>query len=111
MLFGEQSYSYYDNTKVGQIMARITSDLFDVTEFAHHCPEEYFIAALKIGIAFGILAQTDLTLTLIIFSLIPIMLVCAMSFNSKMRQAFKKSRNQIGELNSQVEDSLLGVRW
>jgi ATP-binding cassette subfamily B protein len=106
----EQSYSYYDNTKIGQIMARITSDLFDITEFAHHCPEEYFIAALKIGVAFGILAQTDLTLTLIIFSLIPIMLICAMSFSTKMRRAFKKSRNQIGELNSQVEDSLLGVR-
>ncbi len=106
----ELSYSYYDNTKIGQIMARITSDLFDITEFAHHCPEEYFIAALKIGVAFGILAQTDLGLTLIIFSLIPIMLIAAMSFNKKMRNAFKKSRNQIGELNSQVEDSLLGVR-
>jgi ATP-binding cassette subfamily B protein len=106
----EQSYSYFDNTKIGQIMARITSDLFDITEFAHHCPEEYFIAALKISIAFAILAQTDLTLTLIIFSLIPVMLICAMSFNDKMRQAFKRSRNQIGELNAQVEDSLLGVR-
>jgi len=106
----ELSYSYYDNTKIGQIMARITSDLFDVTEFAHHCPEEYFIAALKIGVAFGILAQADLGLTLIIFSLIPLMLIAAMSFNKKMRYAFKKSRNQIGELNSQVEDSLLGVR-
>jgi ATP-binding cassette subfamily B protein len=106
----EQSYSYFDNTKISQIMARITSGLFDITEFAHHCPEEYFIAALKISIAFAILAQTDLTLTLIIFSLIPIMLICAMSFNDKMRQAFKRSRNQIGELNAQVEDSLLGVR-
>ncbi len=106
----ELSYSYYDNAKIGQIMARITSDLFDITEFAHHCPEEYFIAALKIGVAFGILAQADLGLTLIIFSLIPIMIIAAMSFNKKMRQAFKKSRNQIGELNSQVEDSLLGVR-
>lgn len=106
----ELSYSYYDNTKIGQIMARITSDLFDVTEFAHHCPEEYFIAALKICVAFGILAQADLGLTLIIFSLIPIMLICSMSFNKKMRKAFKRSRNQIGELNAQVEDSLLGVR-
>ncbi len=106
----ELSYSYYDNAKIGQIMARITSDLFDITEFAHHCPEEYFIAALKIGVAFVILAQADLVLTLLIFSLIPIMLISAMSFNKKMRAAFKKSRNQIGELNAQVEDSLLGVR-
>ena len=106
----ELSYSYYDNTKIGQIMARITSDLFDVTEFAHHCPEEYFIAALKIGVSFGILAKTDLALTLIIFSMIPVMIICSMSFNSRMRKAFKKSRNQLGEINAQVEDSLLGVR-
>ncbi|NLP31074.1 MAG: ABC transporter ATP-binding protein [Clostridiales bacterium] len=104
------SYSYYDNTKIGQIMARITSDLFDVTEFSHHCPEEYFIAVLKISISFVILANTDLALTLIIFSLIPIMLICSMSFSKKMRGAFKKSRYQIGEINAQVEDSLLGVR-
>ena len=104
------SYSYYDNTKVGQLMARITSDLFDVTEFAHHCPEEFFIAGLKITAAFLILAQTNLWLTLIIFSIIPLMLVCSMYFNGRMRQAFKKSRNQTGEINAQVEDSLLGVR-
>jgi len=104
------SYSFYDNTKIGQIMARITSDLFDVTEFAHHCPEEYFIAALKIAVSFAILAQTDLLLTLIIFAILPVMIVCSMMFNTRMRRAFKKSRNQIGELNAQVEDSLLGVR-
>lgn len=112
-LFGhlqKLSYSYYDNTKVGQIMARITSDLFDVTEFAHHCPEEFFIAGLKIVAAFAILASTNLWLTLIIFSVLPVMLLCSMYFNKKMRRAFKESRVQIGELNSQVEDSLLGVR-
>ena len=103
-------FSYYDHTKIGQLMARITSDLFDVTEFAHHCPEEYFIAALKIIVSFVILANTNLLLTLIIFSLLPVMLLCTMYFNTRMRRAFKKSRNQIGELNAQVEDSLLGVR-
>ena len=103
-------FSYYDHTKIGQLMARITSDLFDVTEFAHHCPEEYFIAALKIVVSFVILANTNLVLTLIIFSLLPVMLLCTMYFNTRMRRAFKKSRNQIGELNAQVEDSLLGVR-
>lgn len=103
-------FSYYDHTKIGQLMARITSDLFDVTEFAHHCPEEYFIAALKIIVSFVILANTNLVLTLIIFSLLPVMLLCTMYFNTRMRRAFKKSRNQIGELNAQVEDSLLGVR-
>ena len=104
------SYSYYDNNKIGQIMARITSDLMDVTEFAHHCPEEFFIAAVKIGAAFVILLQMDATLTLIIFAMLPLMLVFATTFNLKMRRAFKNSRNQIGELNSKVEDSLLGVR-
>ena len=103
-------FSYYDHTKIGQLMARITSDLFDVTEFAHHCPEEYFIATLKIIVSFVILANTNLVLTLIIFSLLPVMLLCTMYFNTRMRRAFKKSRNQIGELNAQVEDSLLGVR-
>ena len=112
-LFGhlqKLSYSYYDNTKIGQVMARITSALFDVTEFAHHCPEEFFIAALKISVAFIILAGVNIWLTLIIFAIIPLMIVCSMYFNRKMRRAFKSSRDQIGELNAQVEDSLLGVR-
>ncbi len=104
------STSYYDDTKVGQIMARITSDLFDVTEFAHHCPEEFFIAGLKIIVSFCILAGFNLWLTLIIFSILPIMLICSDYFNKKMRREFKRSRVQIGELNAQVEDSLLGVR-
>lgn len=106
----ELSYSYYDNTKIGQLMARITSDLFDVTEFAHHCPEEYFIAALKIVISFAILCSMNVWLTVLIFAILPVMLLCSMHFNVRMRKAFKRSRNQIGELNAQVEDSLLGVR-
>ena len=104
------SYSYYNNTKVGQLMARITSDLFDVTEFAHHCPEEYFIAALKIVVSFCILCSVNVWLTVLIFAIIPVMIFFAMKFNTKMRTAFKKSRNQLGEINAQVEDSLLGVR-
>ena len=104
------SYSYYDETKVGQIMSRLTSDLFDVTEFAHHCPEEFFIVTLKILASFCILASVNLWLTLIIFSIIPVMVICSTYFNQRMRRAFKKSRVHIGELNSQVEDSLLGVR-
>ena len=104
------SFSYYDNTKIGQIMARITSDLFDVTEFAHHCPEEFFIAGVKIVASFCILCPMNLWLTLIIFAILPLMLVCSVYFNRKMRVEFKRSRVQIGELNAQVEDSLLGVR-
>ena len=106
----ELSYSYYSNTKIGQLMARITSDLFDITEFAHHCPEEYFIAALKIVVSFIILCSVDVWLTVIIFAILPVMIFCSMQFNGKMKQAFKKQRNQIGEINAQVEDSLLGIR-
>ena len=104
------SYTFYDSNKIGQIMARITSDLFDVTEFAHHCPEEFFIAGLKIVVSFAILSNYSLTLTLIIFAIIPLMLLSTIYFNRRMRRAFKKSRNQTGEINVQVEDSLLGVR-
>ena len=106
----EMGFAYYSNAKVGQIMARITSDLFDVTEFAHHCPEEFLIAAIKITVPFVILMGINPVLTLIIFLMLPIMLVLARHFNRKMRAAFKESRHQVGEINAQVEDSLLGIR-
>ncbi len=104
------SNTYYNNTKVGQIMGRITNDLFDVTEFAHHCPEEFFIAGIKILISFIILAGVHLPLTLIIFLVVPVMIGVCMSLNFKMRGAFSKQRNQIGELNARIEDSLLGQK-
>ena len=104
------SNTYYNNTKVGQIMGRITNDLFDVTEFAHHCPEEFFIAGIKIFISFVILAGVHLPLTLIIFLVVPVMIGVCMSLNFKMRGAFSKQRNQIGELNARIEDSLLGQK-
>ena len=102
------SDNYFNNTKVGQIMSRITSDLFDVTEFAHHCPEEFFIAFLKAVVSFVILARVNLLLTLIIFFLIPVMAVSCTYFNLQVRKAFKRQRNHIGELNARIEDSLLG---
>lgn len=104
------SFSYYSNTKVGQIMARVTGDLFEVTEFAHHCPEEFFIAAIKIVASFIILAGMNIWLTLMVFILLPLMLLFARVFNKRMRKAFMDSRHQVGELNAQVEDSLLGIR-
>ena len=104
------SFSYYDNTQVGTLMSRITSDLFDVTEFAHHCPEEFFIAAIKIVCAFAILCTMSIPLTLIVFSVIPPMVFVLMFFNRRMKAGFKESRAQVGELNSQIEDSLLGIR-
>lgn len=104
------SYSYYSDHKVGQIMARITSDLFDITEFAHHCPEEFFICGLKITVSFIILCGVNIPLTVIIFATVPIIFAFVKFFNTRMRRAFKAQRNQIGEINSQVEDSLLGIR-
>lgn len=103
-------FNYYDNAKIGQIMSRITSDLFDVTEFAHHCPEELFIAGIKIIGAFIILTNVNLQLTLIVFAVIPLMLIAAIFYNKKMGSIFRQQRRQIGEINAQVEDSLLGVR-
>ncbi len=104
------SFSYYDNTKVGSIMSRITSDLFDVTEFAHHCPEEFFIAFVKITAAFVILCRVNVGLTLIIFSIVPPMVVVLMFFSHRMKDGFRESRKKVAELNSSVEDSLLGIR-
>ncbi|MGN0158352.1 MAG: ABC transporter ATP-binding protein [Brotaphodocola sp.] len=101
---------YFNNTKAGQIMARITSDLFDVTEFAHHCPEEFFIAFLKAIVSFIILSRINVLLTVIIFAFVPIMTVSCTYFNLKMRKAFKEQRHQIGELNARIEDNLLGNR-
>lgn len=103
-------YSYYDNTKIGQLMSRITSDLFDVTEFAHHCPEELFMSTLKILGAFIVLIFINVKLTLIIFACIPFMLVFSVILNKKMKKMFKEQRAQVGVINSQVEDSLLGIR-
>ncbi len=104
------SNTYYNNTKVGQIMGRITNDLFDVTEFAHHCPEEFFIAIIKTVISFVILANINVLLTVIIFLCVPIMIGVCMTLNFRMRGAFRKQRNQIGELNARIEDSLLGQK-
>lgn len=104
------SDSYFNNTKVGQIMGRITNDLFDVTEFSHHCPEEFFIAGIKCLVAFVILLNINIPLTLIIFILIPLMIVICRSLNKKMRETFRKQRVLIGELNARIEDSLLGQK-
>lgn len=104
------SDSYFANTKVGQIMGRITSDLFDITEFAHHCPEEFLIAGIKAIVSFLILCQASIPLTLIIFSCLPLMLLVSYKLSRRYRKATKDQRRQIGELNAQVEDSLLGER-
>ena len=104
------SNTYYNNTKVGQIMGRITNDLFDVTEFAHHCPEEFFIAALKAGFSFVILFGVSPLLTLLIFLCLPLMFYVCLKLSRKQKKVFREQRHQIGELNARIEDSLLGQR-
>lgn len=104
------SDNFYNNTKVGQIMSRMTNDLFDITEFAHHCPEEYFIGFIKIVIAFIILININVPMTILIFLMIPLMFVASSKFKNKMRDAQKEQRVHVGDLNSSIEDSLLGIK-
>ena len=104
------SDTYYSNTKVGQIMGRITNDLFDVTEFSHHCPEEFFIAGIKAVFSFVILSGISFWLTFLLFLVVPVMVVVCVRINLWMRAAFRQQRIQIGELNARIEDSLLGQK-
>ena len=104
------SNTYFNNTKVGQIMGRITNDLFDVTEFSHHCPEEFFIAGIKGIVSFIILMNINIPLTIIIFLIIPIMFAVCRKLNTKLRSSFREQRQLIGELNARIEDSLLGQK-
>lgn len=104
------SDTFYNETKVGVIMSRITNDLFDITEFAHHCPEEYFIGAIKIIISLIILLNINVKMTLLIYIMIPLMIYFSGHFRNKMRRAQKDQRVHIGHLNSSIEDSLLGIK-
>ncbi len=104
------SDTFYNETKVGVIMSRITNDLFDITEFAHHCPEEYFIGAIKIIISLIILLTINVKMTLLIYIMIPLMIYFSGHFRNKMRRAQKEQRVHIGNLNSAIEDSLLGIK-
>ena len=96
------SVAYYSNNKIGQIMGRITNDLFDVTEFAHHCPEEFFIAGVKILASFLILSRYSLGLTALLFLCVPLMGVVSIKLNTKLRATQRAQRVQVGELNAQI---------
>lgn len=104
------SYSFYDDQKVGQLLSRITSDLFDITELLHHGPENITISLIKIVGALCILSSIDLRLTLAAFILVPVMIVFAYFLNKRMKTAFKRNRVRIGEINAQIEDNLSGIR-
>lgn len=104
------SDNFYNETKVGQIMSRMTNDLFDITEFAHHCPEEYFIGFIKICISFVILFNINMPLTLAVYVMIPVMFISSSRFKNRMRREQKKQRVHVGDLNSSIEDSILGIK-
>ena len=104
------SFSFYDNEKVGQLMSRITSDLFDITELFHHGPEDIVISIIKIIGSFIILSFINVKLALIALCTIPIMAVYAFILNKKMKKAFKNNRAKLADINAQIEDNLSGIR-
>lgn len=104
------TFAFYDNQKVGHLLSRITSDLFDISELLHHGPEDLVISIIKIIGSFLILLTVNVKLALIAFAFIPVMGVYAFYYNGKMKTAFKRNREKIADINSQIEDSLSGIR-
>lgn len=104
------TFAFYDNQKVGHLLSRITSDLFDISELLHHGPEDLVISVIKIIGSFAILLTVNVKLALIAVAFIPMMGVYAFYYNGKMKKAFKKNREKIADINSQIEDSLAGIR-
>lgn len=110
-LFGhlqKLSFSFYDDAKVGQLMSRVTADLFDITELLHHGPENIILSVLKIVGAFVILLNINGWLALAAFAVLPVMF--AFALNKRMRRAFQQNRIKIAEINEQIEDNLSGIR-
>ena len=104
------SFAFYDNQKVGHLLSRITSDLFDITELLHHGPEDVVISVIKLVGAFFILVTVNVKLALVAIGIVLVMLVYAVALNKKMKSAFKENRARIADINSQIEDSLSGIR-
>lgn len=104
------SFTFFDNTKVGQLMSRMTSDLFDIAEWAHHFPEMVFMTIVKFFASFYIFASMDWRLAVCVFCMMPFMIILTKKTRTKMRDTFRQSRHQVGEINARLEDSLLGVR-
>ena len=100
---------FFNETKIGVLMSRITTDLFDITEFAHHVPEEFLVGALKLIISFIVLLTINWKLALIIYVIIPIMFVVSSKKRKEFREATLNVKKQIGDINSGVEDTLLGI--
>ena len=104
------SFSFYDEQKIGHLMSRITSDLFEISELLHHGPEDLLISAIKLIGSFCILLSINGKLALLAFALIPFMVIYAIFFNRRMKRAFKNNRARIAHINSRIEDNLSGIR-
>lgn len=104
------SFSFYDNQKVGQLMSRVTNDLFEISELFHHGPEDIIISIIKLAGSFSILLSINWRLALLSFAVVPAMLIYAGYFNIKMKKAFVKNRARIADINAQIEDNLSGIR-
>ena len=108
--YQELSFNFYDNQKVGQLMSRVTNDLFDISELFHHGPENVIISVIKFIGSFVILAMINFPMALAAFALIPFMVAFALLYNKKLKRAYKRNRARIADINAQIEDSLSGVR-
>lgn len=104
------SFSFFDNQKVGQLMSRVTNDLFDISELFHHGPEDLTISIIKLLGSFSILLVVNWRLAIVAFAFIPIMVVYAGYYNIKMKRAFVRNRARIADINAQIEDNLSGIR-
>ncbi len=103
-------FRFYDDQRTGQLMSRITNDLFSLAELYHHAPEDYLIYSVKFIGAFLVLININAPLTLAVFLFLPILAVFSLYFTKRLNVAFQRSRERIGDVNSQVEDTLAGIR-
>ncbi|MBM6616870.1 ABC transporter ATP-binding protein [Bacillus suaedaesalsae] len=106
----KQSFSFFDNTKTGHIMSRITNDLFDLGELAHHGPEDLFIAVMTFIGAFWIMLTINVKLAFVAIIVVPFLILLIIYSNIKMNKAWKRMYSDIADVNSRVEDSVSGVR-
>jgi ATP-binding cassette subfamily B protein len=104
------SFNFFANQKVGQLMSRITNDLFEISELFHHGPEDIVISIIKLVGSFAILLAVNWKLAFVAFAVIPIMIIYASYYNIKMKKAFKRNRARIADINAQIEDNLSGIR-
>lgn len=104
------SFRFYDEQNTGQLMSRLTNDLFSLTELYHHGPEDIVISIIKFIGAFILLSYINVKLTLILFAILPFMFLFAWYYNKKMKKAFKRNKERIGDINERIEDNLSGIR-